>query len=292
MEAFGLGKRGARGGVFDSVLDTPAEAGLQSNEAPEPAVPVLTSAVGPMEVDLLVGDPTGIGVRQVPPPAKAIPSDLPRVEPAQPPAQAAAFEDLITSLYDGLGMRPPGPAGGSPAQLKLIGGLLRAAIEGTLALLAARTIAKRELGANATLLQTRENNPLKFSPDADAALGHLLGPSQRGFIAPLAAVSDAFDDLRAHEMAVLAGMRAALDEVLARFDPHSLEQRFAPKAMWENLLPINRKATLWEHYGEHYAEIIREIEGDFDSLFGRAFLQAYQAQLAQLAQSTGAGAAE
>jgi FHA domain-containing protein len=285
MEAFGLGRLGSRsGGVFGTILDAPTSLPSGADGA-EPEIPILTSAVEPMQVDLLVGDPTGAGVRRAPEAAMAPPDD----RPGPSAAPAAPIEDLVKALYAGLGVPAPGPAAHSAAQLKLIGSLLRAAIEGTLALLATRTIAKRELGANATLLQTRENNPLKFSPDADAALDHLLGPSQRGFIAPLAAVSDAFEDLRAHEVAVLAGMRAALDEVLARFDPRALEQRFAPKAMWENLLPINRKAGLWEHYGEHYAEIMREIEGDFDSLFGRAFLQAYQAQLARLAQPTGSG---
>jgi len=186
----------------------------------------------------------------------------------------------VEALYHGLGVAmPPAP---SAEQLELVGALLRSAIGGTLELLAARNVAKRELGANPTLLQTRENNPLKFSPDVDVALGHLLGPAQRGFVPPRVAVREAFDDLRAHEMAVLAGMRAALDAVLARFDPLTLEQRLAPKAVWQNLLPAARKARLWERYGEQYAEILREIEGDFDSLFGRAFLEAYRAQLDEL----------
>jgi len=190
---------------------------------------------------------------------------------------------LVEALYRGLGVAMPTVP--SAEQLELIGALLRGAIGGTLELLAARNIAKRELGANPTLLQTRENNPLKFSPDVEAALGHLLGPAQRGFIAPRAAVNDAFDDLRAHEMAVLAGMRGALDAVLARFDPGSLELRLGQKAMWQSLLPAARKSRLWERYAEQYAQILREIEGDFDSLFGRAFLQAYQAQLAELAEA-------
>jgi FHA domain-containing protein len=192
---------------------------------------------------------------------------------------AAPPDAFVRALYEGLGM--PQPAAPAPEQARLVGALLRSAVAGTLELLAARHIAKRELGASPTLLQTRQNNPLKFSPDADAALGHLLGPAQRGFIPPLAAVNDAFDDLRAHEMAVLAGMRAALDAVLARFEPAALEQRLAPKGMFE--LPGARKARLWEGYAEQYAQLLREIEGDFDSLFGRAFLQAYQAQLAQFA---------
>ncbi|HJW12129.1 MAG TPA: type VI secretion system-associated FHA domain protein, partial [Albitalea sp.] len=107
----------------------------------------------------------------------------------------------------------------------------------------------------------------------------------RGFVAPLAAMADAFGDLRAHELAVLSGMRAALDEVLARFDPAALEQQLTPKGRWDNLLPGSREAKLWEHYGERYAQMMREVEDDFDSLFGRAFRQAYETQLAELARA-------
>jgi type VI secretion system FHA domain protein len=172
--------------------------------------------------------------------------------------------------------------------MHLIGVLLRESLGGTLGLLAARTIAKRELGAGATMLQTRGNNPLKFSPNVDAALTHLLGPPLRGFIGPREALHDAFGDLRAHQVAVLAGMRAALEAVLERFDPVALEARLAPKGMWDHLLPVNRRAKLWEQFGDQYAEILREVEDDFDSLFGKAFLQAYEAQLAELARAPNA----
>lgn len=235
------------------------------------------AAAALQELDLVVGEPTGAGVR----PAVPSPETVPR---------ALAQDDGFVALYAGLKMAVPAPAQRSAEQLALIGALLRKAIEGVLQLLAVRTIAKRELGASRTLLQTRENNPLKFSPNVDAALVHLLGPAQRGFIAPLTAVGGAFDDLRAHEVAMLSGMRAALDEVLSRFDPKSLEQRLGPRAMWESLLPASRKAKLWESYDERYTEIVQEIEGDFDSLFGRAFLRAYEQQLAQLSRSAQAGA--
>lgn len=208
------------------------------------------------------------------------------VEPHAPARQATTPAEplaMLAALFGGLGVTPS--KGISESQMRLIGGLLRATLDGTLQLLAARTIAKRELGAAGTTLQTRENNPLKFSDSVDAALGHLLGGPELGFIAPLDAVRDAFGDLRAHQLAMLAGMRAALDDVLARFDPQVLAERLAPKAMWDMLLPAARKAKLWEQYSESYAEILSEIEDDFDSLFGRAFLLAYKEQLEQLRQA-------
>jgi FHA domain-containing protein len=50
-------------------------------------------------------------------------------------------------------------------------------------------------------------------------------------------------------------------------------------------MPAARKARLWELHAEQYAQTMRDVENDFDSVFGRAFLQAYQAQLAAAAQA-------
>jgi FHA domain-containing protein len=192
---------------------------------------------------------------------------------------AAAQADWARALQQGLGISTGAL---NPEHAQRVGELLRAMTHGTLELLTARMVAKRELGAAATQLRTRENNPLKFSPDVDAALGHLLGPPERGFLEPQVAVTEAFDDLRAHQVALLAGMRAALDTVMSRFDPTALEQRLAPGGALENLIPANRRARLWSAYAEEYARIVSEIEDDFDALLGRAFLKAYQAQLQAL----------
>ena len=69
------------------------------------------------------------------------------------------------------------------------------------------------------------NNPLKFFPDADSALMQMMNAAMPGYMAPVRAYSNAFDDLRAHELAMMAGMRAALAGVLKRFDPVAIEQR-------------------------------------------------------------------
>lgn len=252
-------------------VDHPVEHGTQIRVGPYLLQVAEAEAETPQEIDLVVGEPTGASAGHGSAPA--------------PLADAA--QELIAALYTGLGRSAP--AQPQARQLRLVGELLRASIQGTLALLEVRAIAKRELGADPTLPQVRENNPLKFSPDVDAALAHLLGPPHRGFLAPRAAVENAFDDLRAHEVAMLAGMRAAVDAVLARFDPEALKRRLVPRAKWQQLLPAARRAELWESYERSYAQIVEEIEGDFDSLFGRAFLQAYQQQVARLTPSAGNG---
>ncbi len=255
-----------------AVQTPPAAARTARPVEAAPARPVEPAAVRQPEpepeVDLLVGE-TGAA--------------LPPPQPAPPAAAGAAPHDLAAALKRGLGLaHGVGPTLG-PEQVERIGALLRAMTAGTLELLTARMVAKRELGASATQLRTRENNPLKFSPDVDAALSHLVGPAERGFLDPQLAVDEAFDDLRAHQVALLAGMRAALDSVMSRFDPAALEKRLTPGGALENLIPANRRARLWSAYGDEYARIVSEIEDDFDALLGRAFLKAYQAQLQALA---------
>ena len=264
------------------VLEEPETLGLSRQPLaapaapPAPVVPAAPPAVAappepvpplaPAEVDFVVGD-TG--------------------EMMRAGLASSAQADWARALQQGVGV-----AVGTltPEHAQRMGELLRAMTRGTLELLTARMVAKRELGAAATQLRTRENNPLKFSPDIDAALTHLLGPTERGFLDPQAAVAEAFDDLRAHQVALLAGMRAALDSVMSRFDPSVLEQRLAPGSALENLIPTNRRARLWSSYGEEYARIVSEIEDDFDALLGRAFLKAYQAQLQALESGRGRGA--
>jgi type VI secretion system FHA domain protein len=294
LAIFGAASRPARAGVFDDLLKSSVHPARPAG-APQQAPPVAPRA--PVPSPVAARTPAAPPPRNAPvakgesSPARASPPagagaalpDKPRKDAA--PERSAANDELIGALFAGLGMPAPAPADRSAQRMRLIGELLRESIGGTVELLAARTIAKRELGASATMLQTRGNNPLKFSPNVDAALNHLLGPPLRGFIGPRDAVHDAFGDLRAHQVAVLAGMRAALEAVLERFDPVALEARLAPRGMWEHLLPANRRAKLWEQFGDQYAEILREVEDDFDTLFGKAFLQAYEAQLAELARA-------
>ena len=77
-------------------------------------------------------------------------------------------------------------------------------------------------------------------------------------------------------------MHAALTAVLARFDPHHVEQRHTQKSVADSLLPMHRKAKLWDLFGELYGDISKEAQHDFSTLFGREFLRAYEAEVAKL----------
>lgn len=176
-----------------------------------------------------------------------------------------------------------GPRVLDAATMQQIGELLRLFTEGTSALLAARTMTKQEMHAEVTVIVARNNNPMKFSPDSAGALAHLLtSRPMRGFMDGRSAVRDAFDDLNAHQIGVVAGMRAAMQGLIARFDPQELEKRLKQKSVLDAMLPMNRKAKLWELFNELFGELAREAEDDFEALFGREFLRAYEAQIDQI----------
>lgn len=225
--------------------------------------------------------PVAAAPRMPPPPA---PATAPVTAPAAAAATSVDTDALLAAFREGLGL-PHLPAGGlTPDFMRLLGQLIHESARGTVDLLVARAALKREVRAEATMIVAKENNPLKFSPSAEVALGHLLGPTVRGFIEPQRAMRDAFDDLRAHQLAFLAGMRAALEGLLQRFDPASLESRLTQKSVLSSLLPAARKAQLWSVFQQEYQQIAGELSDDFHQVFGREFLRAYEAQLDALAQ--------
>jgi FHA domain-containing protein len=196
----------------------------------------------------------------------------------------ASDDVLLAALLRGLQDLAPAPQQLTPEFMERIGVLLRTAIEGTLQLLLTRQELKQELRADRTIIAAQGNNPLKFSPTVEVALTHLLGPGVRGFMPAEAAMRDAFDDLLAHQFGIMTGLRAALEQLIARFAPNALEKKIAAKSALDSLFSIGRKAKLWDQFVKLYAELAREAEDDFDALFGQAFLQAYEAQMARLKQ--------
>ncbi|KQX27860.1 type VI secretion system-associated FHA domain protein TagH [Variovorax sp. Root434] len=219
------------------------------------------------------------------PPAPAVhvapPPPVPR--PAAPaPARMATDDELLAAFLRGLASTHQPPEMLTPGLMERIGSMLRSATEGTLQLLLTRQEFKREVRAEVTMIASQANNPLKFSPTVEVALAHLLGPGVRGFMPPEAAMRDAYNDLRAHQFGVMVGMRAALAHVIARFEPAELEKKISAKSALDALFSANRKAKLWDQFVSLYGGIASEAEDDFHSLFGKAFLEAYEEQMARL----------
>ena len=163
------------------------------------------------------------------------------------------------------------------AVLRTAGEVFRAMVDGLRAVLMSRAAIKREFRADQTLLRPSDNNPLKFSVTTEEAIAALLRPGRPGYLQPLAATSEAFADLKAHELAVMAGLQTALSNLLRRISPNTLEEQHRAGPVG-SLLPLAHKARCWEQYRTTYKEITREVEDSFTLAFGRDFARAYEQQ--------------
>ena len=208
------------------------------------------------------------------------------------PEPKTESDALLAAFLRGLRNLNPPPQRLTPAFMERVGALLRAATEGTLQLLLTRQQFKHELRVERTMIVARGNNPLKFSPTVEVALAHLLGPNVRSFMQSDEAMRDAFNDLRAHQFAVMVGMRAALAELIERFAPGELEKKITERSPLDSLFAAPRKAKLWDQFVRFYASLATEAEDDFHNVFERAFAQAYEEQMARIKSSGPSGRGE
>ncbi|NBI46735.1 type VI secretion system-associated FHA domain protein TagH [Burkholderia sp. ISTR5] len=168
-----------------------------------------------------------------------------------------------------------------PASAELTA-MFEIAVDAMMDVLRARAELKNSFRLPATLIQRSENNPLKFAPTAREAVRRLLAPPDNGFLAGSAALADAADDIRNHQMAMLAGVRSAFESLLAQFDPARIEQE--SEGGGRRLSLGGNRPRHWERYKEQFEALTRNPDECFRRLFGDEFARAYEEQLARLKQ--------
>ena len=160
--------------------------------------------------------------------------------------------------------------------------LMREITQGFRQVLDTRTSLKSEFRLGMTTIRPTENNPLKFSIDVEDALTKLLLPPPKGYLPPVVAIQEATDDIQAHQMALLAGLRAALSSLVALFDPEVFEKDFQKVSAVDNLLPFTKKARCWELFKARYGQAAADAENDFLHFLGDEFAIAYELQIKRL----------
>jgi type VI secretion system FHA domain protein len=169
----------------------------------------------------------------------------------------------------------------SPELARDFGEILCVVIGGLMDILRARERVKDEFRLRVTTFKATDNNPLKFSANVEDALHNLLVKRNPAYLDPVAAFEDAFRDLRNHQMAILAGIRAAYEGMLARFDPEKLQAEFDRQKKGK-FLGAPAKLKYWDLYGERFRDRLRDADSCFRDLFGDEFAKAYEQQLARL----------
>ncbi|GGC29173.1 phosphopeptide-binding protein [Siccirubricoccus deserti] len=239
---------------------------------PQPAAPA-APVPAPPEVEANPFDEPGR-------PGRALPVAAPVVPAAPPIADAPeTAARLLAAFLEGAGNpKVDVSAQDAEAYFRLVGELMKTMVESLRDVLMSRAEVKRGFGIEQTMLQARNNNALKFSVTPEDAVAAILQPSRPGYLPPLKATDEAFRDLRSHQMAVMAGVQAALVALLRRFDPAAIEARITGAGLLGSLLPGSRKSRTWEMFCATYEDIAREAEEDFQAVFGREFAKAYQEQ--------------
>lgn len=195
--------------------------------------------------------------------------------------------ELLDALLEGMGLRDLQPTPQfDREQMLQFGQMLSMFSQGTVALLSSRSILKRGVKADMTVILDDANNPFKLLPSGKTVLMQMFGSRMPGFMPPRQAVRDALIDLQAHQLGMIAGIRAIIASMLQSFNPEQLEEEARQAGSVSRIgLPGSRKAALWEHFVERYGETAGEIEDDFHTLFGEAFLHAYDLEVNQYKDS-------
>ncbi len=218
-----------------------------------------------------------------PAPAAPGPSTLvPQGPSAHTPSQQSAGATGTLDLTDFLRAAGVDPATVPPETATSLGLILRAVVQGVVEVLQARAEVKNQFRVPLTRIKTAENNPLKFAVNAEDALNSLLGRRNSAYLAPVEAFEDAFDDIRFHQMAMLAGMRAGFEHALKRFDPDRLREMFDKRVKRGGLLQMSTKSRYWELYADEFRELTADPDEAFKRLFGEVFGSAYEQQLEEL----------
>jgi type VI secretion system protein ImpI len=195
------------------------------------------------------------------------------------PAQGMDSTGMMPQIPEGAGMGPGAEFGSSmPSAQGLPDDLMRLIVQGMMDILRSRADVKSQFRLALTTIKPVENNPLKFSPNVDDAMEHLFKSQKPGYLRPTEAFEEGFRDIKAHQLAMIAGMRAAFEHMLKQFSPEVLEEYFEGGPKRGGFKAFN-KVRYWDMYRDMFNRITRDSDDNFRKLFGEEFASAYEEQM-------------
>lgn len=193
----------------------------------------------------------------------------------QPAAAGGGAHELLAAL----GVDPTRVDG---SIFQHLGRIIRIVVQGMIEALQARAEVKNNFRMSMTTIRPVENNPLKFSLNAEDALHNLFVKRNPGYLPPQEAFREGFQDIAFHQVAMLAGIRAAYESMLGKLNPQHLEEIYERKLRRTNLVRLANRLKYWEMYRAQFEDIEKDSEANFQLLFGEEFAKAYNEQLQKL----------
>jgi len=210
-----------------------------------------------------------------PPPIPAtMAQPTPIVAQAPPPAVAAsASSDWLRHFAKGAGLEPEALGKMDQAALaEQLGQLLRITCGELMALLQSRAEAKALSRGGRTMIRATENNPLKFMPTPEEALQAMLMPRGKGYLDARETLEKSFADLKLHQIATLAAMQSAANELLNELSPQAVLKASPAK---KSLLG-NNKGKQWDEIEKLWASKSERRENGILDVFLDEFANHYE----------------
>ena len=156
-----------------------------------------------------------------------------------------------------------------------LGVLYRQVVLGLSDLIQDRAAFKDEFRVERTQLSMGRNNPLKHLPPLDTAR-ILLGAPLPGFMPADEAVRTAFEDVKKHQLAMLAGVQHALGAVFDRLSPAEIDRLMAKAQGAKRGLPFTRGINPWTVYQTVFEALKRDAVSNANSVMSTAFRDGYE----------------
>ncbi|WP_281558728.1 type VI secretion system-associated FHA domain protein TagH [Thalassomonas sp. RHCl1] len=188
----------------------------------------------------------------------------------------------LQAFVKGLGISPEVlPQELSDELLYQMGQAMQLLLAGLMDSLRSRASLKHEFRVNQTTFQQQENNPLKFSASIDDVFENLFLRSSKSFLSSKRAISEAFDDIRKHDIALTAGTVGAIEGVLSQLDPEVIASRdFRPSPL-DKIVPGQKQLRYWKIYQSLHQDLVQEQAGQ-GGVLSDDFIRAYDKKIKSL----------
>lgn len=216
-------------------------------------------------------------------PADFTPAAPPPAAPPPPPPPPRAGAGRRTdappdaawdAFFEGAGLTPD-ELYLPPDAMYRLGVLYRQVVLGLCDVLQDRAAFKEEFRVERTQLSIGQNNPLKHLPAIDAAK-ILLGQPLPGFMPMEDAVRTSFEDVKRHQLAMLAGVQQALAVAFDRLSPREVEKLVekaeAEKKGFLRLRGVDR----WSVYVTLFEALRRDATSNANGVMSVAFRDGYE----------------
>ena len=210
---------------------------------------------------------------------------------------SASGGDLVEAFQQGAGIQVELPIGLQPDFMRTLGLLLRTLVGGMQRLTSQRMRLRDDSGGDKADPKARHIDPIRAAAEETRLLTTLFKPGAIGSDSPQTRVQEMVDDLVARIAALRAAVDAAVEQTEAKLAPAAVEAKLEASLFLDELLPMRRKARLWDLYrrmneagasdgkGGGQAGADGATRTGVRELFNQAYTRAYEAEISRLRRS-------